>query len=361
MKQLVIFSKKFSSAWQNINPWNTEIPYIPPFGLADFELEYSAYAYYYAQSVNISIVSGTPTPTTWLDLIGRTVAFSDAADWVAEGFVEGLQIVIIHAPPPPASASYVSLSGIVRGVTSNVLTVEITSAGPTPAPPAFTGSAQRVFFVQDHNALRHSAIIVQEPELDSPTSVLNNNSILNPHPHRAQVTLLSTNTATVPPPGDLSFIPSELWPTVTRAARRFRAGHFYAMRTALDVQSTTQVLYTNRLYFVLTVEDLHIKSFELATSQHNRYQNNAPTPTGLALSGTNGGWTLTGTAGSVTAFVAHHNSDAVHTQAAASDVTELLQSASNPPLTPWPPRPQAIGVAVYYDAAKGGGVGCLPQ
>jgi len=354
MRVLNILSKSYASAWQNIAAWTNEVPYLPPYGLADVTLEFVNYAYYAApgggnRTVRIAGATGG-LPPTWMAAVGATLLITLPADWQQEGFEVGGALLIYVEQSNVALGLYNATILALNGQTATVRVNNVVFQ--TIQLPALERDEDSIIFVQDFSAASTVGVVVRDGEENAFSSALNTNSLFAPHPNRAAL-LSSASAGTF----DVS---TPLWATVpsisiNRQQAALRIGHFWPLQDSANLAAQApQSLYPNRLWLLFGSSEQHFVKIQLSTSQLNLYENNHPITQTVTVSGNNTTGYTPSAPGAVAAFVALHNRTLAH-QSAASDVQALLQSKPSGVFSFVPPAPQVVGVGVYYNAASGWG------
>lgn len=354
MRTISVLSKSYSSAWQNISNWTNEVPYLPPYGLADVALEYVNYAYYAApgggnRTVRIAGATGG-LPADWGAAVGVTLLITLPADWQQEGFEMGGGLIIYVEQSPMAWGYY---SATILALNNQTATVRVDAIiAQSMPPPALDREEDTIIFLQDFASADVAAIVVRDGEENAFSSALNTNSIFTPHPDRA----LILSSAVV---GTFA-VSTPLWAsnaaiTIQRRSVTLRIGHFWPLQDGANLAAQApQGLYPNRLWLLFGSSEQHFIKIQLSTSQLNLYENNSVITQAVTIAGDNtAGYTPTAP-GSAAAFVALHNRTLAH-QSAAADVQALLQSKPSGTFTFIPPSPQAVAVGVYYSATAGWG------
>lgn len=355
MKKIDIFTKKWISDWETIDPWADEKPFLPPWGRAGVLLEYIAYAYYAvwgSGSARFTVVSPSAPPAWDASAVGRTFAVEIGADWIDEGFFVGAGLYVYIGAATAAHALY---EAEVLSVSSNTATIRLLSLVSSGGVNPFLTELQYAYFVQILPP-GGAATVVRDGEENAFISTLNPNPLYEPHPNRAADAhgVLSHTAQVLAPQGALASPP----PVPVRAAA-FEVHQFWAVQTNANLNATAlQPLYPNRLHLLFSPREGYLISFPLRTTQINLRTDGGPTGGSVALSGTNGAWVINTTppTGAVATYeyLALHNDTAAHTGGSWSS-QNLLQTTSNTAYTFAfiPPNPRVIAVMVVD---FGGGV-----
>ncbi|RMF50963.1 MAG: hypothetical protein D6750_04295, partial [Bacteroidetes bacterium] len=166
-----VLQKQYNAVWQTIAPWGDEEPFLPPYGLAQVEVEYVIYATWSAsgdpngREVKLRGVTG-PLPATWSGLVGQVVSLEIPTDWESEGFEVGDMIIYFQ------NVSNILLDATILSINANVANVRINSIISSPGIPNIRVESSQYAFLQILHNRPPAGVVVRDGEENAFTSAL---------------------------------------------------------------------------------------------------------------------------------------------------------------------------------------------